>query len=186
MLLSSDRVQEVKFKVNEKVKSEISRAIEFHDDAIKDLEIAFCKTTEITRKWIVSQKLAADAFLQLSLQLTHYELHGFPCATYESASTCAYQHGRTETIRPCTKESRILCDLYHGADYNDPETQIKIYRALKSAMKKHNNVSFVLLNEIEMKYSPLLSLSEDFKNVSGLSLRPISGLELFFKVNFKK
>ena len=145
MLSSSDRVQEVKFKVNEKVKSEISRAIEFHDDAIKDLEIAFCKTTEITRKWIVSQKLAADAFLQLSLQLTHYELHGFPCATYESASTCAYQHGRTETIRPCTKESRILCDLYHGADYNDPETQIKIYRALKTAMKKHNNVSFVLI-----------------------------------------
>ena len=138
---SSERVQEVKFKVNEQVKSEITRAINFHDDAIADLEIAFCKTTETTRKWILSQKLAADAFLQLSLQLTHYELHGFPCATYESASTCAYQHGRTETIRPCTKEARALIDLYHGADYTDPKTQVEIYRALKAAMKKHNQVS---------------------------------------------
>ena len=53
-----------------------------------------------------ANKLGADGFLQLSLQIAHDQLHGWPCATYESAATCIYQHGRTETIRPCTNESR--------------------------------------------------------------------------------
>ena len=64
---------------------------------------------------MTENKIGPDGFLQLSLQITHNELHGYPCATYESASTCAYQNGRTETIRPCTAESRELCNLYAQA-----------------------------------------------------------------------
>lgn len=90
-------------------------------------------------------KVGADGFLQISLQITHNELHGWPCATYESASTCAYQHGRTETIRPCTIDTRALADLYHNADFNDPQTQKAIDVAIRKAIKTHNTVTASLL-----------------------------------------
>jgi carnitine O-palmitoyltransferase 2 len=35
-----------------------------------------------------------------------YQLqNGGTCATYESCSTAAFKHGRTETIRPCTSQT---------------------------------------------------------------------------------
>ena len=81
-------------------------------------------------------KIGPDGFLQLSLQIAHNELHGWPCATYESASTCAYQHGRTETIRPCTLEARELCALYgNGGDFEDPLIQRQIDVTMRKAIK---------------------------------------------------
>ena len=81
-------------------------------------------------------KIGPDGFLQLSLQIAHNELHGWPCATYESASTCAYQHGRTETIRPCTSEARELCALYaNGAEFEEPAMQRKIDLKMRTAIK---------------------------------------------------
>ena len=86
--------------------------------------------------------LGADGFLQLSLQIAHNELHGWPCATYESASTCAYQSGRTETIRPCTVESRELCQIYSQADFDNSNTQKRIDASLRSAIKGIGSVDF--------------------------------------------
>jgi len=33
-------------------------------------------------------------------------MYGHPAATYESCSTSAFKHGRTETIRSCTIEAQ--------------------------------------------------------------------------------
>jgi carnitine O-palmitoyltransferase 2 len=87
-----------------------------------------------------ANKLGADGFLQISLQIAHNELHGHPCATYESASTCAYQHGRTETIRPCTLDTRAVANLYKNEDLDDKDIQKKIDLALRKAIKTHNTV----------------------------------------------
>ena len=93
---------------------------------------------EVTRKWMVSNGLGADGFLQLSLQIAHNEIHGWPCAHYESASTCAYHNGRTETIRPCTKEARELCQLYNEKNFENFEFQTQVNESLRKAIKKHN------------------------------------------------
>ena len=99
--------------------------------------------------------IGADGFLQISLQITHNVLHGWPCAPYESASTCAYQHGRTETIRPCTADTRHVADLYLETDFANPQVESakKIDVALRKAIKTHNNVSLSLKpNEIIKVY----------------------------------
>ena len=42
----------------------------------------------------------------LNLKVVYYRLCGHPAATYESCSTSAFKHGRTETIRSCTLEAQ--------------------------------------------------------------------------------
>ena len=53
-----------------------------------------------------------DSFFQAVMQLAYYRLHGKMTATYETASTRQFFHGRTETIRACTPESRMMCEAF--------------------------------------------------------------------------
>ncbi|KAJ8453573.1 hypothetical protein ONZ45_g19662 [Pleurotus djamor] len=50
--------------------------------------------------------LAPDAYIQQALQLAWYRTRGTFTATYETALTRMFKHGRTETIRTHTKDSR--------------------------------------------------------------------------------
>ncbi|KAJ2783018.1 hypothetical protein H4R18_001919 [Coemansia javaensis] len=56
-------------------------------------------------QWIKSLGVSPDAFFQVALQAAYYRHHGRAAATYESASLRRFLHGRTETIRSCTRES---------------------------------------------------------------------------------
>jgi len=122
------------------MKNTISNARQYYKDHIDGLVIAYTRNNEVSRKWLEENKIGADGFLQMSLQIAHDQIHGWPCATYESASTCAFQHGRTETIRPCTSESRTLCSLYAEKDFENPVFQKKLDSCLREAIKKHNQI----------------------------------------------
>ena len=95
---------------------------------------------------MTARKLGADGFLQLSLQIAHNELHGWPCATYESASTCAYLNGRTETIRPCTLESRIDLIFHLGNLFCNHHSQIIDIRSPYPRTYYKTGVRFVNLD----------------------------------------
>lgn len=41
----------------------------------------------------------------MALQLAYHKTHGQPVATYETASTRVFLHGRTEVIRTLSEES---------------------------------------------------------------------------------
>ncbi|KAJ1644642.1 hypothetical protein IWQ61_010397 [Dispira simplex] len=56
-------------------------------------------------QFIKEAKVSPDSYVQMALQLAYYRLHGKPCPTYETASTRAFLHGRTETVRSCSQES---------------------------------------------------------------------------------
>ena len=150
--ISTDSPTEVKFVLSDNLKSEIKSAINYHNEQINGLEVSFGQNFEVNRSWMTSRNLGADGFLQLSLQIAHRLLHGkkplwlssyhhisgYQCATYESASTCAFQHGRTETIRPCTHEAVELAKFYVNADFNNVEDCREIDRLLRKAIKVHN------------------------------------------------
>ena len=57
------------------------------------------------RKRIVKLKAPADSVFQLALQLAQLRDQRTVCATYETASTRRFFHGRTETIRSCSSQS---------------------------------------------------------------------------------
>lgn len=53
-------------------------------------------------------KMSPDAFCQIAFHLAYFRLHGKVAPTYESCSTAAFWHGRTETIRSATNEMSAL------------------------------------------------------------------------------
>ncbi|XP_075393122.1 palmitoyl thioesterase CPT1C isoform X2 [Tenrec ecaudatus] len=57
--------------------------------------------------------LSPDSFLQMALQLAHFRDRGRFCLTYESVMTRLFLEGRTETVRPCTREA---CDFVRAME----------------------------------------------------------------------
>lgn len=53
--------------------------------------------------------VSPDAVMQVAFQLALYKREQSAVATYESCSTAAFRHGRTETIRSCTNQTKALC-----------------------------------------------------------------------------
>jgi carnitine O-acetyltransferase len=55
---------------------------------------------------LCSARVSPDAYIQLALQLAWYKQHGSFTATYETASTRLFKHGRTDVIRTHSTDTR--------------------------------------------------------------------------------
>ncbi|KAI1315721.1 Carnitine O-acetyltransferase mitochondrial [Mortierella claussenii] len=78
-------------------------------------------------------KMSPDAYVQMALQLAYYRKHGELVATYESAATRKYRHGRTETARSCSNESKAFCEAM-----DNPEASLKARAAAcRAAVARH-------------------------------------------------
>ena len=62
-------------------------------------------------------------------------IHGEPGATYESASTRKFLHGRTECIRSCSIESTTFCQKMMDKNVSIDEK----VSSLKKAVEGHKN-----------------------------------------------
>ncbi|KAG0211100.1 Carnitine O-acetyltransferase mitochondrial [Mortierella sp. GBA30] len=78
-------------------------------------------------------KMSPDAYVQMALQLAYFRKHGELVATYESAATRKYRHGRTETARSCSIESKAFCEMM-----DNPEVGLKVRAAAcRAAVARH-------------------------------------------------
>ena len=68
----------------------------------------------------------------MAIQAAYYGLYGKCESTYEPAMTKTFFHGRTEAIRPVTKESLEFVRIFWGE--NPPAQKID---ALRKACSKH-------------------------------------------------
>lgn len=74
------------------------------------LDLNYVKFAEISRNYFKKNKVSPDSMFQLAFQLAYYRLFGKTTASYESCSTAAFKHGRTETVRPCTNQTKMFCE----------------------------------------------------------------------------
>ncbi|KAL1925629.1 uncharacterized protein VTP21DRAFT_512 [Calcarisporiella thermophila] len=78
-------------------------------------------------------KASPDAFVQMAIQFAYYRMMGRVNATYESAATRRYRHGRTETIRSVTNESKRWLEAMVDPNTSDEERTT----LLRKAIDKH-------------------------------------------------
>eukprot|EP01104_Vermistella_antarctica_P016221 TRINITY_DN549_c1_g1_i1.p1 TRINITY_DN549_c1_g1~~TRINITY_DN549_c1_g1_i1.p1 ORF type:complete len:711 (-),score=184.05 TRINITY_DN549_c1_g1_i1:7-2139(-) len=71
---------------------------------VLDLKVQFFQ--QYGKGAIKQFKMSPDAFVQMAAQLAYYRLYGKFVLTYESAQTRQFLHGRTETGRTCSNQSR--------------------------------------------------------------------------------
>ncbi|KAM9386335.1 carnitine O-palmitoyltransferase 2, mitochondrial [Pholidichthys leucotaenia] len=103
---SSSAVRRLDFKLNPELQNGIKTAKEQFDSAVSKLTIDAMEFKRGGKEQLKKSKLSPDAVAQLSFQMGFLRQYGQTAATYESCSTAAFKHGRTETIRPATVHTK--------------------------------------------------------------------------------
>lgn len=86
--------------------------------------------------------VSPDAFMQLVLQLAAYRCFGKQIATYEATQTRQFVHGRTETARAVSMDSKAFVEamgLRSMADDDDPDAKEAKLLLLRSAAESHHD-----------------------------------------------
>lgn len=99
---SSSAVRRLEFKLNDELKAGITKAKENFQAAVSKLTIDAMEFKKGGKEQLKKKKLSPDAIAQLAFQMGFLRQYGQTVATYESCSTAAFKHGRTETIRPAS------------------------------------------------------------------------------------
>jgi len=88
------------------------------------------------QKFIKEKKLSPDSTIQTIFQIAYYKLYKTTVSTYESASTSAFKHGRTECIRSATNESTECAKIF----FNPNSTKKQKEDSLRLAASAHNQL----------------------------------------------
>ncbi|XP_034736316.1 carnitine O-palmitoyltransferase 2, mitochondrial [Etheostoma cragini] len=99
---SASAVRRLQFNLDRDLENGIKKAKENFDLAVSKLTIDAMEFKKGGKEKLKKSKLSPDAIAQLAFQMGFLRQYGQTVATYESCSTAAFKHGRTETIRPAT------------------------------------------------------------------------------------
>lgn len=105
-----DAVKLLEFNIPDSVKNTILETQNTHEKTLDGLDINFLRNYQLSKKVCKSLKVSPDSVMQLAFQLAYRQAYGKFVGTYESCSTSAFKHGRTETMRPCTMATKNFCD----------------------------------------------------------------------------
>ncbi|XP_054280161.1 carnitine O-palmitoyltransferase 2, mitochondrial [Macrosteles quadrilineatus] len=129
-------VRKLEFNLDEKAREMIRNAQEKYDKTCKSLEVRAMDYRKYGRQMCNSVKMSPDALMQLAFQIAYYQIAGTHVTTYESCSTAAFKHGRTEAVRPCTIETQKVCKALSKAS---PPSKKELQEMLYKCSKVHSN-----------------------------------------------
>lgn len=131
-------VKLLEFDFDAKAENDIRYAIKAHQEVVGSIDMNFLKYEKLNKAECKKFKVSPDAFMQLSFQLGYYKQNKKFVPTYESCSTSAFRFGRTETIRPCTMETKEFCEKISS----DSRPSNKDLRALlDKCSTRHNQLT---------------------------------------------
>ncbi|KAE9003791.1 Carnitine O-palmitoyltransferase 2 [Phytophthora rubi] len=133
---SQAKPKELTWDVNGETKQLLNEAKKTYDKWTSTLLVA-CAESPVTRAVGKKYNIGTDGLMQMTIQLAHFKLHQKFVATYESASTAAFKHGRTETVRSCTNEAVAFVRTMTNASASDSDKA----NALRAAVTKHSELT---------------------------------------------
>lgn len=126
------------FVVDDRIRRECVEAEERAHKIVEDSDYSFIWFDSYGAEWIQKQaRLSPDAYIQMALQLAWYRTRRFFTATYETALTRLFQHGRTETIRTLSADSRTWVLAMEDPSAS-PQTRATL---LRTAIKTHSSLT---------------------------------------------
>lgn len=130
------KFEELDFIYDSKIETNIKKAAElFHKNA-SNINLKTKTFDFAAKRYLKQYDMHPDTFCQLILQLAYFKLYQRPAPTYETASTRAYYHGRTETMRTCTPEVHEWLKLMINTNF-DKNEKLKLF---KVAAKNHEKL----------------------------------------------
>ncbi|XP_047019597.1 carnitine O-palmitoyltransferase 2, mitochondrial [Helicoverpa zea] len=128
---SNISVQKLEFKLDDKSKQFIDNAKKEYRAWCDSLSIDYILYEGLNKAACKKFKVSPDCIMQLSFQAAHHLLKGNFVGTYESCSTSAFKHGRTETMRPCTDKTKAFCETLHSNNTSIDELRAKLTECSK-------------------------------------------------------
>ncbi len=132
---SASAVRKLQFNLDSELEDGIKKAKENFDSAVSKLTIDAMEFKKGGKEQLKKSKLSPDAIAQLAFQMGYLRQHGQTVATYESCSTAAFKHGRTETIRPASIHTK-RCS--HAFVHQPGQHSVEQLRAMLSECSKYH------------------------------------------------
>jgi len=104
---------------------------------INDIDLHLHHFEVYGKGFVKKAKISPDAWVQMALQVAYMKESGTFALTYESSMTRLFKHGRTETIRPVTIESRKFVEAF----FNPEVTKSEKIKLLRKAGDFHQTLS---------------------------------------------
>lgn len=108
--VDSTIVRPITFEVDNKLRELVNQSYDRNQQNIKSLNMHMIRYPHISKTVCKNYSLSPDSIMQLSFQLAYRQAFNKYVGTYESCSTAAFKHGRTETMRPCTNATKSFCE----------------------------------------------------------------------------
>ncbi|KAL3907835.1 MAG: hypothetical protein SGILL_008710 [Bacillariaceae sp.] len=127
-------------KINFDLPDSVKRKIHYAETALGDQIVAsetyMLEFTDYGKRFITSNKLSPDSYVQMSMMLAYYKLYGKVVCAYEPVLTKSFYHGRTEAMRPATMEAKHLCEVFCNPQCSSEEK----LSALRNAARVHSEL----------------------------------------------
>lgn len=131
-------VRKLEFDIDEKAQNDIDTAVQAHQEIVNSIDMNFLRYQRLNKAECKKYKVSPDSIMQLSFQLGYYKQYRKFVGTYESCSTSAFRHGRTETMRPNTNETKAFCEAIESK--NRPSNK-ELRAMIDSCSTKHNQLT---------------------------------------------
>ena len=133
----ASEISHLSFKVNPQIMEALAESRVSAMNSCQSIDLLETRFNEFGSNKLKNQLgVISDGFFQAAMQLAFYRLHKRMTATYETASTRQFLHGRTETIRSCTQEGRVLCENIDNKKIDLRKKQ-EIFRNYLSSHKEY-------------------------------------------------
>ncbi|XP_074597624.1 carnitine O-palmitoyltransferase 2, mitochondrial-like [Brevipalpus obovatus] len=134
----TSQITRLNFSLDGQMKEAIKGCNIKYQEWTKTLGLDYVLYDKMDRNYFKKSKLSPDSMFQLAFQLAYYKIsYGKTPVTYESSSTAAFKHGRTETIRSATMQTKKACFMIHTHKFNNDE----IMQAIRECSTKHSELT---------------------------------------------
>jgi carnitine O-palmitoyltransferase 2 len=130
-------ITKLEFKLDDSVREAIGKAEANYRRAQASIHLRCFENLKYGKEFVKTKGLSPDSLMQSAIQIAFHKTFGRFVATYESASTCAFKHGRTETVRPLTEPVKAMAEFATKNGTSNPEEIVKMMR---DCTKVHNQL----------------------------------------------
>lgn len=135
---ASQFVRRLEFNLTPDLEAAIDKAVQAYEANTNALGVNVLESKIFGKNMCKKHKVSPDAIMQLGFQTAYYLQNGETVATYESCSTAAFKHGRTETIRPATLETTAFSK---AASQLQPPSNADLKKLILECSKVHGNLT---------------------------------------------
>ena len=150
-IIKKTSVDEITFNLDDLLKSAIKEAETLSQEAYESLAFEVLPFTDFGKEHIKTLGVSPDSFVQIGIQLAQYKIFQKVFNAYESVMTKQFLGGRTETMRPVTRESMTFvknptlvglkaASLKHVERINECKNSQGIERHLFALLKTHEKL----------------------------------------------